>query len=364
MVISIHYLRGIAALLVVLFHLRGYINNAYAHSNLGDLLFVNGAFGVDLFFVISGFIICFATREKECYYPIKFVIRRFFRIYPLLIISMLVYFIFLTVKKGSTGLDSWFLWSIAPLQIDYHAGAPYFGYNVLAIAWTLTYEISFYIIFLISMIISHKHRATLCASIILAMVLITQLCSANPTLEGENTNYIRNDFITLISSPIYLDFVYGIISYAVYNNFLPALNKYRGSILNTLLILITTLTTALVFTTKHNDHGPLGWGGMAFVIVVSMSLLEKSFSTAKIKPLNLLGNISFSLYMCHFIFIEIITAYFPNIPINGFTALVLMTACSIAIASITFKVIETPSVKMSKKIIAWIDRKNFERIVR
>jgi peptidoglycan/LPS O-acetylase OafA/YrhL len=64
MVKSIHYLRGIAALFVVLFHLRGYVNNTYVQSNLGDLLFVNGAFGVDLFFVISGFIICFATQKR------------------------------------------------------------------------------------------------------------------------------------------------------------------------------------------------------------------------------------------------------------------------------------------------------------
>ncbi|EJH5927203.1 acyltransferase family protein, partial [Escherichia coli] len=57
MVLSIHYLRGVAALFVVLFHLRSIIAGAYAQENLGDILFDYGYFGVDLFFMISGFVI-------------------------------------------------------------------------------------------------------------------------------------------------------------------------------------------------------------------------------------------------------------------------------------------------------------------
>lgn len=46
---SIHYLRGIAALLVVGFHCRGGLNNVYPIKNFGDMLFISGSFGVDLF---------------------------------------------------------------------------------------------------------------------------------------------------------------------------------------------------------------------------------------------------------------------------------------------------------------------------
>jgi len=54
---SIQFLRGIAVLLVVAFHFRQYINSVYAQSDLGDRLFGLGEVGVDIFFVISGFII-------------------------------------------------------------------------------------------------------------------------------------------------------------------------------------------------------------------------------------------------------------------------------------------------------------------
>ena len=51
---SIQALRGIAALLVVGFHYREALNLTF--PTLGDTLFINGAIGVDLFFLISGFI--------------------------------------------------------------------------------------------------------------------------------------------------------------------------------------------------------------------------------------------------------------------------------------------------------------------
>ena len=74
---SIHYLRGIAALLVVAYHNKQYLNEVYAQKDLGDLLFISGGFGVDLFFIISGFIIMLSSQKKETNSPINFMIRRF-----------------------------------------------------------------------------------------------------------------------------------------------------------------------------------------------------------------------------------------------------------------------------------------------
>lgn len=96
---SIQYLRGIASLFVVLFHMKWMINNIYTQNDLGDLLFISGNFGVDLFFVISGFVICLSTEKLESHTAIRFIIRRFFRIYPLLIISVLIVY-FLSESGG------------------------------------------------------------------------------------------------------------------------------------------------------------------------------------------------------------------------------------------------------------------------
>ena len=354
-VYSIHYLRGLAALFVVLFHFRGYLNNVYAQTNLGDLLFSKGAFGVDLFFVISGFIICFATEKEECNASLKFVIRRFFRIYPLLILSMSVYFLAVILRPESHDLVMWFIWSIIPLHVDYHSGAPFFGYNMLGIAWTLTYEISFYFIFLIAMSISHKYRMLISSIIIVSMVFITQMLSGSPTLDGLNNNYIINDFVTLISSPIYIDFVYGIATYYIFKRFKLSENRKGGSILTAFLICTIIITISSIFLTKDSDHGPLSWGFMAFLIVLSMTLIEGTVKKYESSLLDILGNVSFSLYMCHYIIIEIYNKYFHHESITGVSALVIMTTISVMVSIILFRFVEMPSVSMSKKLTTLVD---------
>ena len=352
---SIHYLRGIAALFVVLFHFRSYMNNVYAQSNLGDILFSKGAFGVDLFFVISGFIICFATEKEEFHSSLKFVIRRFFRIYPLLIFSMLVYFLVVVLRPESHDLLIWFLWSIIPLHVDYHAGAPFFGYNMLGIAWTLTYEVSFYFIFLIAMSISHKYRMIISSTMLVSMVGISQMLSDSPTLDGLNNNYIINDFITLISSPIYIDFVYGIITYYVFKKAKISENRKGGGILSALLVCIIVITTSSIFLTKDTNHGPLSWGFMAFVIVLCMTLLEDIVRKYDSALLDTLGNVSFSLYMCHYIIIEIYNKYFHSESFTGVSALVMMTTISVMVSILLFRFVEMPSVNASKKLTAIVD---------
>ncbi|HCR1927425.1 hypothetical protein AF35_00289 [Enterobacter roggenkampii CHS 79] len=93
---SIQYLRGIAAILVVGFHFRGNLNDIYPIKNFGDLMFISGSFGVDLFFMISGFIIALSTAKSEDNMLTKYVVKRFFRIYPLFIITLAIFYLFQT----------------------------------------------------------------------------------------------------------------------------------------------------------------------------------------------------------------------------------------------------------------------------
>ncbi|WP_369015530.1 acyltransferase family protein [Escherichia coli] len=123
------------------------------------------------FFVISGFIIFYSTRKIEEKSVTKFLIRRVFRIYPLLILSIL-FFIWVSPNKF-TVIEV--IRALVPLNKDYHDSAPYFGYNAYHLAWTLTYEMLLYSIFMTAMAISHKYMALVSSIIIMAMVCGIQL---------------------------------------------------------------------------------------------------------------------------------------------------------------------------------------------
>jgi peptidoglycan/LPS O-acetylase OafA/YrhL len=89
MIQSLEGLRGVAALIVALYHLK--IGTEYVS------VLKNGYLFVDLFFVLSGFVICAAyfTRMNTLQDFKPFVIRRFGRLFPLLVFST-VLFVLLT----------------------------------------------------------------------------------------------------------------------------------------------------------------------------------------------------------------------------------------------------------------------------
>ncbi|WP_063657792.1 acyltransferase family protein [Candidatus Arsenophonus triatominarum] len=62
---AIQFLRGISVLLVIAFHFRQYLNNVYLQVDIGDRLFGLGEVGVDIFFVISGFVIVYSSINKK-----------------------------------------------------------------------------------------------------------------------------------------------------------------------------------------------------------------------------------------------------------------------------------------------------------
>ncbi|MBD8722867.1 acyltransferase [Oxalobacteraceae sp. CFBP 13708] len=81
---GIQILRGYAAMLVVVTHLWsvGVISSALKFSRIGGL-------GVDIFFVISGFIMCYSLRDPiSSSDSVEFLKKRVFRVYPIYLLVL------------------------------------------------------------------------------------------------------------------------------------------------------------------------------------------------------------------------------------------------------------------------------------
>ncbi|MDT9874200.1 acyltransferase [Enterobacter cloacae] len=365
MILSIHYLRGIAALLVVLFHFRDKLNNVYTQKDLGDLLFGGGLAGVDLFFLISGFIIVYSTKKKEINNILFFFVRRAFRIYPLLIISCVLYYLVITeMMKYSTdeGLIKLFV-SIIPFNLNWSEEAPYFGYNLLYPAWTITYEIAFYIMFGLSISISHRYRTIIASVFIISIVSLVQyysrgeLSMSGSVSAGLLEHSTLFGYINVFTSPMMFEFVVGMIIGELYikSRQIETISQHIKKISIICLLFALSMCFVMFFSKVPYGHGLFGFGVLSFVVITSLLFYERTNDIHKNKALSFLGDISYSLYMCHAIILAAYLYLYTRIDflqyINGMSLVVMLCSVSMVTAFLMHVYIELPCINYGKRIL-------------
>lgn len=129
----LHYLRGLAALFVVLYHCSEYLS-AYRGDDRFLSIFSGffGAFGVAIFFAISGYLIAEVLRRDD---PARFVMSRVARIYPLMLLMVGLFALALLLLGAPRGIN------LISLSLAPSGPRGYF----LGVEWTLLYEMSYYI---------------------------------------------------------------------------------------------------------------------------------------------------------------------------------------------------------------------------
>ncbi|HCJ6015341.1 TPA: acyltransferase [Escherichia coli] len=352
-ILSIQYMRGIAALLVVLFHFRMPLNGVYEQKNLGDLLFINGSIGVDLFFIISGYIISFATEKPES--TITFALKRIFRIWP-------VYIFLLISMCLIDNSDYSFIKSLFFIHADYSKHAPFFGYSMIASAWTLTFEIYFYIIFMISMCISHKYRILISSlSIMTLNISLQYIFNHEYSLAGYATAHyygFMTPAIKVLSSPMMLEFVCGMLAYRLLSLF----NKSNNEILISFLryfFYASAIYFIYVFSSGYNaNHGLFGFGIASLLLFISVVALEKTSCIFHSKIMLKLGDLSYSMYISHIVVSSYLIYYAANsqwyVSSEGFSKLFLRVSLTIFVSGIVYNIIEKPFIKVGRYFISRI----------
>jgi len=162
----IQALRGLAALMVVMVHSRSMLMGSASGRAVAEQVLLPMAMGVDLFFIISGFLMVWTTRDFDGSkaYAWTFLVKRFARIWPLLAVMTPVA---LVVEHGFGGLlDRALVLSYAEglafIPHDPVASGIYFRMAV-GVAWTLCFEWYFYLVFAASMLCGRWRYAVMAA---------------------------------------------------------------------------------------------------------------------------------------------------------------------------------------------------------
>lgn len=323
MIISIQYMRGIAALLVVFSHIAHKVsqhspNNIYLPSNIGEL-------GVDLFFIISGFIMVYisSVKENNIY---DFLTSRFVRIIPLYWIlttaALLVYLYEPSLINSSGGTTS---------IINSYFLIPDENKFLVQNGWTLSYEFYFYFIFSIGIFISYKNRSTVVTFILIAL--------ATYGFYQNSDEFIFNSFL--------IEFALGIISFQLYSK-LPSLRPAY------IYSFITISLSGFIFL----DTGIRIIDNVLPVFFLFLTILylepffQKNSKFILLKFTEMIGNSSYSLYLLHPFVLSGITIILNKEFIHNHSYLYsfIMLSMSIFLGFLCFKYIETTSSKLLKKI--------------
>lgn len=295
---SIQALRGIAAYLVLFYHIQAaeLIASAEAGNPPESLLgiFRNGFAGVDLFFVISGFIMVYVTHDRPGGLSTvkEFMLARVFRIYPpwwLFAGLFAAYMIYQygmpgdpkTLKAQDLGPIEYFVKSMLLMPLP--------ATPILGVGWTLIHEMYFYIAFALILLTPARTR--------FAWVGVWGLLVISGAILGLSASHAYN-LPTLIFAPLTLEFILGAFAAYVYMagyRLMPWVFLLAGS---ALLVIDMAIQ-------PYPNPFTLEWGRVLLFalpctfIVYGAACLAHHFKGPVAGIMTHLGNWSFSLYLSH-----------------------------------------------------------------
>lgn len=350
---NIQALRFFAAFAVVFAHLQ---ISRYSSVGVKPETFAIGAFGVDIFFVISGFIMSFVSsgmngdNHKKC---VEFFLKRIFRVVPLYwIFTFIAYNLaFMSIScPANLTICPWYLsenYNFAKTSFDWLFQSLTFTNwtrgPIYSVGWTLIYEFWFYVLFSVCILIGVRPVKFFTSLLILVAL------AGLPTFSG----IVPDGMMTLVLHPFMIEFIMGVYLYEI----------YKAKLLNNKLILPFALVCAVlgwlyqmpeVLALFGSYSRPVLCGGAAFCVVAIALTLEQSNVKAN-RLLVSLGDSSYSLYLTHWLVVTNLPSF---IDIYGYssmsfsTFILLNVTISMIMSQVVYYLIEKPLRKSARVIVS------------
>jgi exopolysaccharide production protein ExoZ len=332
---GIQYLRALAALAVVVFH---------AAERTGGH-FAIGAAGVDVFFVISGFIMWVISHRRPTT-PARFMRDRLERIAPVYWIATGV-----MVAGGLAGL-----FPNMKLTLGHVFGSMFFVphrspsngeiWPVLVQGWTLNYEMFFYAVFAGCLLLPSRMRLAALASIFIGLAGFGLTRSSD------------NPVFTTYTDPIILEFLIGALIGKLWLE-----GRIPSPTAGAALIAVALLGFTFVGVT-YIGFGPLAFGPLAAALLIGVLALEKSGAVRHVRPLTYLGDSSYSIYLWHTMAISVVAKLAPLLAIPAAPAMILAVLAGVAVGIGAYEMLERPLTAAFKGVRSGGTHKNWRRAFR
>jgi exopolysaccharide production protein ExoZ len=339
MIYNLQVLRALAAYLVFLLHFSLYAGPVLPRPDL--LTF--GAAGVDIFFVLSGFIM-FVSTSGRAERPGAFLVRRAARVVPVYWLVTLALALMALAGLRPVGIvefrPEYLLQSLAFLPFSRG------GYiePLNSVGWTLNYEMFFYAVFAgLLLIPTAAHRALAAAALFLGLILLGLVP-------------MPGIYWAFYTKPIVIEFAFGIgLGYA-YERLgappagFPVRRVASLAFLTAALLLLGGQSGAYALGVSPELQGfyrPLVWGSAAVLIVGAMLLLERAGIVLRARWLFAQGNASYSFYLIHNVLLHSAAKIVSVLVTPGIVSAALIFVSAFAAAALLgdllFRFVEAPA---------------------
>ncbi len=345
---NIQFLRGAAAVGVVLHHVMLFDGKTFGPYATAPGVLDLGKAGVDLFFVISGFIMAYIEPVplKTLASYIRFLIHRLTRIYPPLWAATLpilvIYFIEPTWINNSTHNKVDVIRSFLLLPQDYPP--------LLQVAWTLIHEVHFYCVVSLLLIFGKLSRVIL--GLVWFGVVVVMYC-----LMGAN-HFGGNCWLQLYFSPFSLTFLLGFFIGLWYDRnretnwafvILPGIIAVIG-----LALSVNSMPEPGLYPDSNSMYRFLYYGIPCACVVLAAVIAEKA-TVQKLPSLKHLGDESYAIYLIHYPVIVLTYKIIAGTHIqNHWFSIVVVVSLPfvcIGLAKIFHHWIEMPSTRYARRFL-------------
>jgi len=341
--ISVQLARGIAVLIVMFHHAKLTEPKYYDDLNVLPDVHALGLVGVDLFFVLSGFVMGYTTETQHgsLRNAAVFLWKRLFRIYPMYWIyctALVPVVIFLPtwINQSQGGridiLASYLLW-------------PTETFPILLVAWSLVLEMWFFLVFVVVLLLPRKvlPLALGAWAAVLILVNIVGPIPAPTPLE-------------LPQNALALEFISGVVISLGFRR-MPVWMGWVAPVLGLALVVVVGQQTPPELFTGTGLARPLSIGIGYALFLLGLVVLERRYGFERFARFTFLGNMSYSLFLCHVLVLAVMgrvwAVIWPHVGLTIWGSAVwwvLTFGAILLVGWLSYRILEVPLMRTSTRL--------------